>query len=154
MFTGLYAIILIPSDFEVGRKRKKTCVRFLRFFLNVKREGLYVAINTSKIRPKWSLHWYVCIYTYKHGGLYKLTHFVPTIIIVNDKTIDSYCSYYRWSVDRRWMGSPQEKVYQPYYILTCCWKYFVTRYMYIYMRICVYIYLCICAGAVFCTVKS
>lgn len=61
---------------------------FLRFFLNVQKyvPG-YVAINTSKIRPKWSLHRYVCIYTYKHGGLYKLTHFVRTIIIVNDKTI-------------------------------------------------------------------
>lgn len=33
-------------------------------------------------------------------------------------------------------------------------KCFVTRYMYIYMRICVYIYTYICAGAVFCTVKS
>jgi len=29
----------------------------------------------------------MCIYTYKHGGLYKLTHFVRTIIIVKDKTI-------------------------------------------------------------------
>lgn len=28
-----------------------------------------------------------------------MTHFVRTIIIVNDKTIDSYCSYCRRTVD-------------------------------------------------------
>lgn len=83
---------------------------------------------------------YICIYTYKHRGLYKFAHFVCTIIIVMQEVtivhIVSDC--YELSKDA---------VALCLSISLHMVKYFVTRYMYIYiyMRICVYIYTYICA---------
>lgn len=83
---------------------------------------------------------YICIYTYKHRGLYKFAHFVCTIIIVMQVVtivhIVSDC--YELSKDA---------VALCLSISLHMVKYFVTRYMYIYiyMRICVYIYTYICA---------
>jgi len=84
VFTGLYAIVLIPSDFRRSRakERKKTKFALSTVFSERKKEG-YVAINISKIRPKWSLHRYICIYTYKHGGLYNGAFYLVTQVDTN-----------------------------------------------------------------------
>lgn len=112
-----------PTSTKFGRKSED--VRFLRLFPNII-ERIAICYDMLRLLPvryvRNGRYIDICIYTYKHGGLYKLTHFVRTIIIVNDKTIDSYCSYCRRAVDKSAMreepaGGSVPTLLYPYMLL-------------------------------------
>lgn len=86
---------------------------------------------------------YICIYTYKHRGLYKFAHFVCTIIIVIPRVtivhIVSDC-----------YGFSKDAVALRLTISLHMVKYFVTRYMYIYIyaHMCIHIYIHMCRSCI------
>jgi len=118
--------------------------------------------STSRLISVWYVRngRYIDMYVYIHINTWwsvQVGTFCTYNHIIVNETIDSRILFIL-SLDC-WRTCDESgahtKSNQPYYILTCCWKYFVTKYMYIsYTRIYIYIYLCIYAGAVFCTVKS
>lgn len=119
-FIYSYTSSIMSDSHKLGQNM---CALYVRFF---KWKWMQLLVWSSVI-----ITTYICIYTYKHRGLYKFAHFVCTIIIVIPRItivhIVSDC--YELSKDA---------VALCLTISLHMVKYFVTRYMYIY--ICAYVY--------------